>query len=149
LIGRYWTRQHFLKAEAQSLIVPSPTGTTVELLSSRHAGACGGWRVEPRPGIHLPRRALAQARFFFLGDNVASIFPTPLLFAFEGLLPGKLGDPGRAAEDNRLFVNEVARLSAEHYRCTAIAEISIFTSRGRRATSTVARAGGPLLKNVA
>ena len=25
----------------------------------------------------------------------------------EGLLPGKLGDPGRTAEDNRLFVNGV------------------------------------------
>jgi transposase len=25
----------------------------------------------------------------------------------EGLLPGKLGDPGRTAEDNRLFINGV------------------------------------------
>jgi hypothetical protein len=32
---------------------------------------------------------------------------------------------------------------------TAMAAISTFTSRGRRATSTVARAGGALLKKVA
>jgi transposase len=27
--------------------------------------------------------------------------------SIEGLLPGKIGDPGRSAADNRLFVNEV------------------------------------------
>ena len=32
------------------------------------------------------------------------------------------------------------------YGCTAIAEISTFKSRGKRATSTVARAGGASLK---
>src|SRR5262249_40435398 len=35
-----------------------------------------------------------------------------------------------------------------HYRATATAEISILASRGKRATSTVARAGGALLKYV-
>ena len=39
--------------------------------------------------------------------------------------------------------------ASDTYGCTAIAEISIFTSRGKRATSTVARAGGALLKKVA
>jgi hypothetical protein len=35
------------------------------------------------------------------------------------------------------------------YGATAIAEISIFASRGKRATSTAARAGGAFLKYVA
>ena len=41
------------------------------------------------------------------------------------------------------------RASSTVYGRTAIAEISTFKSRGERATSTVARAGGASLKNVA
>ena len=57
------------------------------------------------------------------------------------------GPDNIASRQYRSF-GEAEPPKAEHYGCTAIAEISIFTSRGRRATSTVARAGGAILKNV-
>ena len=61
---------------------------------------------------------------------------------------------GSAAASSKSYPDRQVRAdrataSETHYLSAAIAEISIFTSRGSRATSTVARAGGALLKNVA
>jgi hypothetical protein len=53
---------------------------------------------------------------------------------------------GAGAADAAPATNERGRLVECCYGLTAIAEISIFTSRPKRATFTVARAGGATLK---
>ena len=86
------------------------------------------------------RGPLWLIRYRFGRDRLS----TNVRFASIPTVNSGLWDLSRCANTSHSAGAEQSQ--AEHYGCTATAEISIFTSRGRRATSIVARAGGALLK---
>ena len=64
------------------------------------------------------------------------------------VLGGRLSHYAEDARENS-HMSDASLSKVTSYGTIAIAEISILASRGSRATSTVARAGGAFLKNVA